>query len=89
MNHLWAWAISNQEIVFFLVLGVVANLSPRPHPDNTIGWQKTFWTVIDRLCILTAERVPGKWKWLLVPSPSVEKTSPTAVVKESEEEKTP
>jgi hypothetical protein len=88
MNHLWSWAVTNQEIVFFLVLGIVVNLAPRPHPDNVTGWQKAFWTVTDRLCVLTAERVPGKVKWLLLPSPSAEKTVAAPVVTEKDEEKT-
>ena len=63
------WARANWYVTLVVVLWVVANVAPRPHPESMTGWQKVLWTVIDRLCVLTADAVPGKLKWLFAPSP--------------------
>jgi hypothetical protein len=63
---------ANWLIVLAVVVGAIANLAPRPHPDELTGWKRTFWLVIDRLCFLTAAKIPGGWKWFFVPSPAPE-----------------
>lgn len=64
------WARANWYVSLVVVLWIVANVAPRPHPETMTGFQKTLWTVIDRLCVLTADALPGKLKWIFAPSPS-------------------
>jgi hypothetical protein len=68
LHSWWAWAEANRLVLLTVIVWVIANVAPRPHPDDTSGWKKTFWMVIDRLCVLTAEELPGRLKWLLAPS---------------------
>lgn len=72
LNIMWAWIQANPIVFTAIVVYVIANLAPRPHPEKIVGWKKTFWEIIDGLCLLTAARVPGKIKWLLAGSPPIE-----------------
>lgn len=74
----WAWVQAHPVLVGLLLLGAVANLSPRPHPDKLTGWQKGFWLVIDRLCFLAAESVPGRFKMFFTPSQLPPAAPPTS-----------
>jgi hypothetical protein len=67
-----AWMKENPwPAVFLVVLWTLVNVAPRPHPEALTGWKKVFWTVVDRLSILTAAALPGEFKWLFQPSPSL------------------
>lgn len=63
----WIWA-HDWQIIGVLAY-VLLNVGPRPHPENLTGYKRIFWLVVDRLAVLSAERVPGNWKMLLAPSP--------------------
>lgn len=63
---------AHTDLVWTIVAALVGylNVAPRPHPDRHDGWRYFFWLAVDRICVLTAEQVPGRFKWLLKPSPS-------------------
>jgi hypothetical protein len=63
------WAKANPWTATAIVVYVIANLAPRPHHGKMTGWQKAFWQIVDRLCVLTSHRVPGGLKFLLLDSP--------------------
>lgn len=63
------WMKDNLWTTVAIAAYVVANLAPRPHPSKMQGWQKSFWQIVDRLCLLTSHRVPGSLKFLLLDSP--------------------
>ena len=65
------WAQANPVTFVAIAVYVIANLMPRPHPEHLTGWKRTFWAIIDGLCVLTAGKVPGRLKWLLANSPSL------------------
>ncbi len=88
MNQFIEWAKDNYLIVIFAFVYAIANFYPRPHPDTMVGFQKKFWQIIDRLCILTAEKMPGNLKFILLDSPEIKKEQPKVDVDlKSEEEK--
>lgn len=65
----WEWAVRNQALLFGL-LYCVLNVLKRPHPAALPpGPWRVLWTIVDRLCVLTASRMPGSWKLLLALSP--------------------
>jgi len=70
LQQIWQWSVANPFIVGGIVCWLVANVAPRPHPalQESRG-RKFFWTLIDRISVLTAETVPGKLKWILKASP--------------------
>jgi len=70
LQTIWTWVTLHQELTLLIVLGIFFNLAPRPHPENLKGIDKLFWTIIDRLCFLAAQEVPGQFKWVFTPSPS-------------------
>ena len=70
LELMWAWAQANPVVFTAIVVYVIANLMPRPHPEQMTGWKRTFWAIVDGLCVLTAAKVPGKLKWLLANSPA-------------------
>jgi len=74
-----AWLRGNWYVTLVVILWIVANVTPRPHPESMTGWQKTVWTIVDRLCVLTADALPGKLKWLFAPSPPVTPLAPVPV----------
>jgi hypothetical protein len=73
---MWVWIQANPWTAVAISAYIIANLAPRPHPEDLTGWQRTFWSVIDGLCLLTAARVPGRVKWLLANSPALSSPVP-------------
>jgi hypothetical protein len=69
LNLMWAWIQANPVVFTAIAVYVIANLMPRPHPEKMTGWKRTFWSIVDGLCLLTAAKVPGNLKWLLANSP--------------------
>jgi hypothetical protein len=78
------WMKANPWITTAIVVYVIANLAPRPDPSKMTGWQKSFWQIIDRLCVLTADKLPGTVKLLLLdtPPPKTPKEAPKAPAEE-------
>jgi len=61
---------ANTWAVFAVTCWVIANVAPRPHPEQQENrWLRVFWTLIDRISLLTAETVPGRIKWIFAASP--------------------
>ena len=77
-SELWSWVVAHDAAIALLSLWLIVNVGPRPHPERLTGPAKAFWLVVDRLCVLTAERVPGQWKWLFEPSPMGSPAAPRA-----------
>jgi len=69
MNAAMGWIVSNPLTVTAIVIWLVANVAPRPNPSEMTSNWKVFWVVVDRLCILTAGKLPGGFKMLLLASP--------------------
>lgn len=70
LHSIVGWTAANPWLAFGVVCWVVANVAPRPHPEQQERPSaKFFWMLIDRISVLTAETVPGKLKWILAPSP--------------------
>ena len=69
LNTIITWIQENPEMTAAIAVYIVANFAPRPHPDDLTGWPKSFWKLIDWLCVLTADRLPGKFKMLITDSP--------------------
>jgi hypothetical protein len=65
----WSWIVAHDWQIVSLTTYVLLNIGPRPHPDRLDGPSRIFWTIVDRLSVLSAERVPGAWKMLLAKSP--------------------
>ena len=78
-----SWAKAHPETAAAIVLWIVANVVPRPHPEEMTGWKKSLWYLIDRLSVFTAKGLPGDLKPLFAPSPSPE---PKAVEEKKEED---
>jgi hypothetical protein len=76
LHNLWVWAQANPWTVVAIVVYLVVNLAPRPHPEDSVGWKAKLWMILDRISVLTAERVPGKLKLIFAASPKV-KTKPS------------
>jgi hypothetical protein len=79
-----AWMKANPWVTTAIVVYVLANLAPRPDPSKMTGWQKAFWQIIDRLCVLTHDKLPGTVKMLLLdtPPPKTPKEAPKAPAEE-------
>jgi hypothetical protein len=78
MMRAWVWVQANPWTLVAVVAYLIVNIAPRPHPDQSVGWKATLWLVLDRICVLTADRVPGKLKLIFAASPS------TAVVQKDQ-----
>jgi hypothetical protein len=76
LTRAWAWVVANPIETAALVLYLVANVVPRPHPEKLVGWRLLLWGSLDRLCFLSAKRVPGSFKALFGASPIVEPPPP-------------
>lgn len=64
------WMKVNPWVTTAIVVYVIANLAPRPDPKTLTGGHKVLWQIIDRLCLLTADKLPGTLKMLLLDSPA-------------------
>lgn len=69
MNEIATWIQANPWTTFAIVVYVIANLAPRPDVSKLTGWRKSFWQIVDRLSILSADKVPGRLKMVLLDSP--------------------
>jgi hypothetical protein len=69
LQNMLDWMQANPWTTLAIIVYVIANLAPRPHPGKMKGWQKALWQIIDRLCLLTSHKVPGSLKFLLLDSP--------------------
>lgn len=69
MSELVAWAQANPEVAVAIVIYVIANFAPRPDHTQMDGLTRAFWQIIDRLCVLTHDKVPGAFKMVLLDSP--------------------
>ena len=65
-----AWVKSNPYATLSIVVWLIANVVPRPSPKpDQNQFVRMFWNVIDRLCVLTSDGLPGKFKMLLTATP--------------------
>jgi len=78
LSNAWLWVQANPWTTTAIVVYLIVNLAPRPHPEQREGWAKTFWTIVDRLSVLTAGSVPGKLKMIFSDSPADGPKAPTA-----------
>jgi hypothetical protein len=70
VQEMLTWAAQNPVVMTAAVVYVVVNVAPRPRPSDTQSrFERFFWTVLDRISVLTAESVPGRLKWLFASSP--------------------
>ena len=69
MSEVVAWAQANPEVAVVFAGYVFANFAPRPDHTQMQGWTRTFWQIVDRLCVLTHDKVPGAFKMVLLDSP--------------------
>ena len=72
LGVLWTWIVAHPIECIALAVYVLANVLPRPKPAELTGWRATLWGTIDRLCVLTAGRLPGFWKALFAATPADE-----------------
>lgn len=93
MDQLVAWLQVNWMVALAVVVYMVVNFYPRKHPDDQSGVARWFWFVLDRVSILSAEKVPGRFKMLFAASPREpapapnEEPDPPATTKDSKEQK--
>ncbi len=83
------WMKANPWVSTAIVVYVIANLAPRPDPSKMTGWQKAFWQIVDRLCVLTHDKLPGGLKLLLLDSPPIKPSKLTKAKKVAEPEPEP
>jgi len=69
LANMWIWAQANPWTTLAIVVYLIVNFAPRPHPAEHTGWARMFWLIVDRLSVLTAGSVPGKLKMLFAGSP--------------------
>lgn len=77
---IWSWVVTHPIVVLSVIVWVIASVAPRPHPAASTGWKKLFWLVLDRVCFLTAGKVPGALKMVLYPSPVPATPDPVVTV---------
>lgn len=65
---MWSFIKQNPELVVAVLLYIAINVAPRPHPDDHRGWRRMLWLILDRLSVLSAATMPGRLKWLLLPT---------------------
>ena len=66
---LWAWLYLHWVVVVAVLVWIVVNVIPRPHPETLTGWKRVVWRIVDAICLLTAAKLPGGLKWPIVQSP--------------------
>ena len=77
LGVLLAWMYENPITTALVVVYLIANVAQRPHPQEMVGWKKTFWIIIDRLSFLSAAAVPGRLKLIFMasaPAPAATET---------------
>jgi len=80
MTDILHWVAANWLMAFATFIYVVANVVPRPDPATlSPGWA-TLWRVVDRLCFLTRDKLPGGLKAIGVLSPVYTATATPQVV---------
>jgi len=72
----WTWVMHHPLTSIAVAVWLIANFAPRPHPEQSTGWRKTFWQIVDRLCVLTADALPGRLKMPLIDSPAKKAPDP-------------
>lgn len=72
MQPIIDWATAHWQLVLIVVVYGLVNLAPRPHPEKQTGAMRILWLLLDRVSVMTAERVPGRFKMLLAASPHEE-----------------
>lgn len=72
------WVLQHDWQMVLFTSYVLMNVGPRPHPENMTGYKRVFWTLVDRLVWLSAEKVPGNWKFIFAPSEPLARPSATA-----------
>lgn len=75
---IWDWVLQHDWQMVLFTSYVLMNVGPRPHPENMTGYKRVFWTLVDRLAWLSAEKVPGNWKFIFAPSEPLEQPSAAA-----------
>jgi hypothetical protein len=70
------WVIAHWELVLIVVVYGIVNLAARPHPDKQTGLMRVLWLILDRFSVMTAERVPGRFKMILAASPREDEQTP-------------
>lgn len=69
-----AWLKANWISIVAVAIYLLANVYPRPPVEEQSGATRKFWFIVDRLCFLTAQQVPGRLKWPLMASPWLQKS---------------
>lgn len=72
-SQAYTWAVSHWDALvtcFFTIAYIYANVMKRPNPAQLSGAKAAWWRFVDLICILGADKVPGKLKPLFVPSPA-------------------
>lgn len=64
-----AWIMQHDWQMLLATTYVLLNVGPRPNPESLTGYKRIFWLLVDRIAWLSAEKVPGDWKWIFTPSP--------------------
>lgn len=86
LHSWWTWAETHRMVVLAVIVWIIANVIPRPHPEDLTGWKKTFWMLVDRLCVLTAQEMPGRVKWFFSLSPRASEGASTSDTKKDDKE---
>ena len=63
------WVKQNPETFAAILIYILVNVAPRKHPEEQSGLAKYFWLLLDRLAVLTHEKLPGKLKLPMTASP--------------------
>lgn len=63
------WIKENPEFVASVIVYLIVNLAPRKHPEQAQGWGKFLWWMLDRVSVLTHDKMPGKPKMIFKASP--------------------
>jgi len=96
MTGVWLFVAANWLTILAVVLYLVANVVPRPDPSRVSPGWSVFWQIVDRLCFLSREALPGGWKAIgalspiVIPKADPEKVAvPAAEAQSAAEEKKP
>lgn len=62
MSAFLVWLQANWMLVVAVVAYVLANVLPRPTGQEQSGARAILWRLLDFICVLTANRLPGSLK---------------------------